>query len=595
MELNKDRRHFLKQASAIAVFTSVMPYKGMKGVFLQISNMGKTTNGLQPVNYCDINIKGELLTRALRNYDRLETDIYKPENDFNAGGASEGWPGDKEGRIILGLVLQAQATHREPKYLDEIIRSIPQHLNEAGYLGPFLKDNVMEQQLSGHGWFLRGLCEYYTWKKDPQVKKYIRDIINNLALPTRGYYKNYPIDPASRKPGVGEAAGTTQNTVGNWMLSSDIGCAFIFLDGVVQAYTIFPSNELKNLIEEMIGRFLQMDLVAIQAQAHATLTGLRGILRYYKISGKTDLLVQAEKRYRLYRTVAMTENYENYNWFGRPEWTESCAIIDSFMLAVQLWQYTENPLYLEDAHHIYYNAICHAQRANGGFGLDNCPGPVADCLKVHADEAWWCCTMRGGEGMASAIQYNYFSGVNELVVPFYNSSESVFIFNGKKITLKQLTNYPFENKVNFNVIDSESSDDIHLKLFAPSWMVNPDVKINGKSQHFQKENGFISFTIKMDKGTKIILSFDQQSKKHNIVNMEHSRADHYSISYGPLLLGYEGEKIISFDEPPIIIRKSDKGWAVKDRNVLLSTVYHLMNTKVSQESGYHKQILFKYN
>ncbi|HEX5554751.1 MAG TPA: hypothetical protein VFX43_16025 [Chitinophagaceae bacterium] len=596
MKSNKTRRHFLKQASAIAVVSSAVPSKGVRDFLARTTIVESIKNkSLQPATFSAIHIQGELLTRALKNYDRLETDIYKPENDFNAGGASEGWPGDKEGRIILGLTLQAQATHREPRYLDKIISLIPEHLNEAGYLGPVLKDRIMEQQLSGHGWFLRGLCEYYKWKGDAKVKKYIQDIIYHLALPTRGHYLNYPIDPESRKQDAGGAAGTTQNTVGSWMLSSDIGCAFIFLDGVVQAYSIFPSDELKDLIEEMIGRFLQINLVAIKAQAHASLTALRGMLRYYEITGQSDLLDEVEKRYNLYRNVAMTENYENYNWFGRPEWTESCAIIDSFMLAVQLWQYTRNPLYLEDAHHIYYNAICHAQRANGGFGLDNCPGPVADSLKVYADEAWWCCTMRGGEGMASAIQYNYFPGPNELIVPFYNSSETVFMFHRKKVVLKQLSNYPFENKVAFEVQESENPSDIIFKLFKPSWTNNHELRINGHKQSFKEDDGFMTFSTALTKGTRIELKFDQQVNMYNMVNMEHSRAGHYAITYGPLLLGCQQNDLISFNQVPQVRRQSTNEWIAGNDHVRLSTVYHLMDPRVSREANYHKQILFKYS
>src|SRR5665647_120735 len=112
-------------------------------------------------------------------------------------------------------------------------------------------------------------------EKGFEGKKYLHDFFYNLGFPTRRYHRDYPIDPESRKMETGGAAGTTQNTVGRWMLSSDIGCDFIFIDGIVQAYTLFPSKELKGLIEEMITRFLQMDLVAIAAQTHETLTALR--------------------------------------------------------------------------------------------------------------------------------------------------------------------------------------------------------------------------------------------------------------------------------------------------------------------------------
>lgn len=594
MKPKYNRRHFVKQASALALVSFTMPSKNTKDFLMHNTGLLQAPdNILSAIPFKDIWIQGELLARALRNFDRLEDNIYEPKNDFNAGGASEGWPGDKEGRIILGLTLQAQATHREPKYLKEIIDLIPQYLNEKGYLGPIMNNKILEQQLSGHGWFLRGLCEYYNWKGDIRVKKYIIDIIQNLALPTIGHHRNYPIEPESREKGVGSAVGNTLSTDGVWMLSSDIGCDFIFLDGLVQVYSLFPSKELKKLIEEMIERFLQMDLVKINAQTHATLTALRGLMRYYLLMGKSDLLIEVENRYILYRTVAITENFENYNWFSRPEWTEPCAIIDSFMLSVQLWQCTGNSLYLEDAHHIYYNAICHTQRTNGGFGLDNCTGITNDSLKVYADEAYWCCTMRGGEGIASAIQYNYFTDESTLTVPFYNKSECVLFFKNKKILIRQTTNYPFENEILLNIVEAENIPEIKLKLFAPSWFKNLCVIVNGKAQAFKIENGFILLELKLEKGTRVALSFDQQTKTNYAVNKEYSEAAHFSISYGPLLLGYEGIENIDFNGMPLLTRKSIKEWEAGNKRIPLSTLYHLMEPKVSKESGYQKQLLFK--
>ena len=67
------------------------------------------------------------------------------------------------------------------------------HLNAQGTFGPALDLHAInEQQLSGHGWFLRGLCEYYEWKRDPQTLAQIRAVVHNLALPLRGSYAKYP-------------------------------------------------------------------------------------------------------------------------------------------------------------------------------------------------------------------------------------------------------------------------------------------------------------------------------------------------------------------------------------------------------------------
>lgn len=553
---------------------------------------------LKPVGFESVTVEGELKSRAMRNFDRLESDIYTPEKVFpkKHNGASEGWPGDYEGRVILALTLEAQANHREPKYLSELIRLIPEKVNEKGYLGTVLKDSINEQQLSGHGWFLRGLCEYYEWKKDPKVKTYINNIVTNLVLPTKGAHKLYPIAPAERRKDVGAAAGTTQTSIGKWQLSSDIGCNFIFMDGVIQAYTLFPSPELKDVVEEMLHRFWEMDLVAINAQTHATLTGLRGALRYYEFTEQKDLLKETEKRYQLYRTLAMTENYENYNWFGRPEWTEPCAIVDAYMVATQLWMHTNNPIYLEDAHHIYYNGLAHAQHANGGFGLDNCVGPKDNSLKVIEDEAYWCCTMRGGEGLARAIQYNYFRKGSNLVVPFFNPGVSTFLSGNKKLSLKQESQYPFEGKVIFTVQDYEWDKAVQLSLFAPSWSSNPHLLLNGKPLDFKNENGMVNFSIGLKSGDRIEYAFDMQTKLTDPVQAgTGARAGLKKVMYGPLVLGYQGKTEVELPANAIIEKTGLHSWNVKGASVVLTPVFHELDPFVNKADGYSKQILFKTN
>ena len=72
------------------------------------------------------------------------------------------WPGDIAGWALLGFILLARSTRRDSLYLNEILRLYPEHLNVQGYFGPLLDPHAIdEQQLAGHGWVLRALCEHY--------------------------------------------------------------------------------------------------------------------------------------------------------------------------------------------------------------------------------------------------------------------------------------------------------------------------------------------------------------------------------------------------------------------------------------------------
>ena len=566
-------------------------------LLLNFRGYAQSNHTLKPIAYDNIILGGELADRAKKNYRRLESDIYSPKKVFSIEkkSISAEWPGDIEGRLMLGLILESQATHQTSEGLKEMIDRIPKVINTKGYFGPIQQDTIVEQQLSGNGWFLRALCEYYQWKKDPVIKMYIRRVIKNLALPTKGYHMVYPIDLVYRKKNVGAASGTTQSAIGKWKLSSDVGCDFIFLDGIVQAYAIIPSLELKQLIDEMIQRFSQIPLDAINAQTHATLTAVRAIIRYYAITHNSNLLGVAKNRYKLYKTNAMTANFENFNWFGRPEWTEPCAIVDSYIAAVQLWQFTGDYQYLEDAHHIYYNALSTTQHENGGFGLSNCTIPGQNSLKVIENEAWWCCTMRGAEGLANATRYNYFYNSNTLALPFFNSSEATFDATSQLFKLRQTSYYPFKGEVSIEVLESKRLKPLLIKLFSPSWTRNHRITKNGKNVAFKSEGGFISFEIKLVKGDILLLSFDQIYNRNLMVNQMYSKPDFYTFNYGPLVLGYEigSNPEISFGKVPELTRKSDSLWLVQGTDIRLSPVYHLMNPQVSKDSNYSKQILFK--
>ena len=175
-----------------------------------------------------------------------------------------------------------------------------------------------------------------------------------------------------------------QNTVDGWALSSDVGCVFIGMEGLIHSYQYIPSEESKALIDKLIALFERMDSGA----------------------SASSFSPVSPHSWKLYKEYGMTENYENYNWFERYDtWTEPCAIVDSYLLATQLWAATRNPTYLEDADKIYLNGIAATQRHNGGFGCDKPVGVVYPELGIHADEAYWCCTMRGGEGLGRAAEY----------------------------------------------------------------------------------------------------------------------------------------------------------------------------------------------
>lgn len=420
---------------------------------------------------------GENAARAALLFSRLEGPMYRTEDIYSV--ESGGWPGDWEGRTILALTLLHQITGKEPAYLAEILEELPRHLNEKGYLRQiYEKGELNEQQLSGHSWLLRGLCSAYesdVCENPAEVLSEIETIVRNLFLPAIGKYRQYPIREEDRVED-GEASGHIGKKVGDWYLSSDTGCAYIPLDGLSHAYTVLDTYSkdrelvagLRNLLDEMTETFYKIPFLQIQAQTHATLTACRGLMRLHSHTPDPQKLAFVEKIFQMYIEHGMTANYANKNWFGRPEWTEPCAIIDSFILAAELYDTTGDVRYLPYVQKILYNGVYASERPNGGFGTDTCAGASEkvgnEFLGCSSYEAYWCCSMRGGEGLASVQKYAV-RIVDESHAELLYPVSGVYTVGGKTLSIR--TTYPAAGETSIRVLQGSDTDALTLHVCLP--------------------------------------------------------------------------------------------------------------------------------
>ena len=340
----------------------------------------------------------------------------------------------------------------------------------------------------------------------------------------------------------------------------------------------------------MIRKFLEIDLQAIKAQTHASLSAMRGILRYYETDQDTSLLKAVEKRYALYKKEAMTENFENYNWFGRPEWTEPCAVIDSYILTMWLWKLTGNPVYLEDAHKIYYNGMCFEQRANGGFGCDNCTGADGCMLYAKVDEAHWCCTMRGGEGLSRVAQFQAFKSPEAIWFTQYENGVYSFAYDKDTLSFKENNMYPYAGKVYLEVQNNSLPFTPAIKLFAPSWISDPVISVNGNIIKFGLANNFISFTSDLKEGDFIEYTFKIRTQK-TMPGNANSIKGYNKYMYGPLLMGYIGKEPLEVSGDIVFEPITKELFRIKDTKLLFNPVCHLMNPNVKMKD-FTMQVMF---
>ncbi len=342
----------------------------------------------------------ELQERIERNYRRFIDGAYYQIGEIFAP-AEYDWYGDKEGRALLAFMSHYKISNRVIPCMEQMLAMLPEKVNAGGYFGPEAGSVIHEQQLSGHSWFLRGLCEHYEAFGDALCLETVRRTVDGLFMNTKGRYATYPIDRNGEEGGVsGESVGEN----GGWCLSSDTGCAFMSIDGLSHAYAVLRDPAVKELLDEMIAVFLAIDKVALKMQTHCTLTAARGLMRMYNLTGETSYLDGAKGIYDLYvYGGGMTYTYQNANWWGRNDsWTEPCCIVDSLMLSCELYKATGGEKYRTLAARIWHNGLATSQRSNGGAGTDTVVTKAEGgngVLRADMYEAYFCCSMRLAEGL----------------------------------------------------------------------------------------------------------------------------------------------------------------------------------------------------
>lgn len=399
-------------------------------------------------------LTGELLERIRLNRQRLGDDIYRYPQIFHHHSE---WPGDFEGRAILSLCSLYRALTGYPEeqasisaQLSLIFDHIDEFTNEYHFFGKASQESyVDEQQISGNSWFIRGLCAYYNLTNEEKYLEKIRIIAKKYLLKIAKYYNHYPSTPRSN----GGVSGQLTYEQSGWKVSTDIGCAFIMMDGASQVYELIPSSDIKQVVDTILQAFLQIDFVHLEFQTHATLSFTRGLIRMYEITQESHYLEQAMKIFKRYHSEAMTEDYANINWFNRPDsWTEPCCIIDSMIVSKKLYLLTKNDDYLKTLNQVYINSIRTFQRDNGGAGCSTCAIGENHTLRLSLYEAYFCCSMRLGEGFAELydtlfikdnalflmlpidVSYQDVDNAIDIQADIYRHSFSINVIKAKKLT-----------------------------------------------------------------------------------------------------------------------------------------------------------------
>ncbi len=345
-----------------------------------------------------IDIRQELEERIELSYRRLCDSYYQIPEIFSS--PDYGWQGDREGRALMAFAAHYRMTGKKNPCMDKLIDSIPERANRYFYFGTEAVCPIDEQQLSGHNWYLNGLIDYAEIFGDARALNYALSVVENLYLRTAGRYGTYPVE--RKDLGLGDVSGSVTLEENGWLLSSDVCCAFMSIDGLARYYTLTKDGRVMDLLLEMHEVFDRIDKFRIQAQTHCTLTAARGFLLLYRATGNEAFLRTVLSVLDLYESSGMTYTFQNYNWWGKGDtWTEPCAIVDSLILFTEMYKMTGNERYRKTAARIWHNGFSSAQNHDGGAGSMTTVGPTNGIMALRSYENAFCCTMR----LACGLEY----------------------------------------------------------------------------------------------------------------------------------------------------------------------------------------------
>lgn len=156
-----------------------------------------------------------------------------------------------------------------------------------------------------------------------------------------------------------------------------------------------------------------------------------------------------------------------------------------------------------------------------------------------------CCTSNMHQGWPKFTQNLWYATADQgLAALVYSPNEvSARVANGKQVTIKEETNYPFGETIRFT-IHTDSDDNIffpfHLRI--PSWCRKAAISINGKPEQSPAGNQIIKISRKWKKGDVVLLTLPMHIYKNTWYE------NSISVERGPIVYGLKIEEDIKLEE-----------------------------------------------
>ena len=459
---------------------------------------------------------------------------------WNSETQSNWWDG-----YIRSAILTGDRHHmaRVKHHVDYILST----QDADGYLGIYDKDlRYKFDNENGELWskttLLRGLLAWYEYTKDKSVFHAIERAVKNVM-------RNYPLNAShpfhSTNPNVGGLShGLTFTDVleNMYRLTKDRS----YLDYVLFCYRDFSEQTLNEdaQYQKLLNTNLMLNGHGVHVYEH-----LRCLAAAYYASGSPQLQT-ALKNFlqKIGLTTTASGAGVGDEWIGSKKADattrgyEYCSLHELLHSYAALFMKSGNSDYGDRIEKIFFNAaqgarhpiessIAYLKSDNSYYMTGGLNGDTS--LKhqtrykyspVHQDAAV-CCVPNAGRIAPYYIQNMWLREGTSLVASLLGPSELTTVLNGKTVSVKEKTSYPFGNTIEFEVNTVNTRFD--LKIRKPSWAAKFSV-----SDNYEEENGFIVISKTWNGKQTIRLQFYPQAEVKEDLNGE------IYFTYGALVLAH---------------------------------------------------------
>lgn len=242
---------------------------------------------------------------------------------------------------------------------------------------------------------------------------------------------------------------------------------------------------------------------------------------------------------------------DNYELPNESAYCETCAAIGNVYVNHRLFLLHGESKYYDVLERTLYNGVLAGVSLDGGAFFY--PNPL-QCSTDYQRQPWFgcaCCPSNISRFIPSVPGYVYATRGRDLYVNLFMPNTANLTINGKDVTLRQTTTYPWSGDITIDV-DKNRAGNFAIKIRIPGWVqgspvpgdlykytdgkqLGYSVSVNGKEVEAALQNGYFTIDRKWRKGDKIDIHFDMEPRL--VEAREEVVADHgrVAVERGPVV------------------------------------------------------------